>query len=784
MNDVSTQTQADAVTIDDAADKSKASSEQATVDVPTQTGDFVVRGNKPSNASVLHSLSQARGTVVANDDSSESLAPEESIDENKTEVVAQTQEDTFADSSPSRDLALGATLVNTPTEMFSPASQEHDNGEEETQPKEDLSMMESFSPETVALMNQALNQTMFHRVDEDPAVTNGLEDSEQEESRSPDILPRAQNCGHSTSVEESKNAIQDAGENVAAVEASPMVPEELLRIEEAAHQQTLEELAELRDWCDRVQDENTAIQIQVEDTERENRRIQGRLNDAEDQSTTLQTQLSNTEGRIHELTSTSVTLIEGLQRQVVALNAEVSSYVQLGVNCYVRLQQIESLLNPFDRIFAAYQLLMVDAAEQFSTPVPQNLGTDSFSNERFVEIDENDYNEEEENDQKNNGMPILENYEVPRDLTAADAAQAEEYFTPLDDDDYVEDDDDDDLPFPGRPVRPGTANKTPISVFAAMPGDTPNKPSSSPFEDSVRQAQQDPTPATPTFPINFGFSEASVKPEEDREMIAVQEPIQEQVQEPVQDSAYDTKASSTSKGRTYGKRGQGRPGRATAHGKVPLRGGRDSGTSAGFGSPPAGTAFSLNYDFSEASVKAEDKHEATAAPIFGPQVPANSAFPSSPLTPESNFVGTVPKGEQKQGPAQKAGKTPKFGSDAFAKATASPSNSIDNFGVFSFNTANVSEELPNGCTPATEGILCPSLDLNHQDTPKATPQPQQNIYTFSMPTEHMEEDSSAKASRLKNNGDQSRVKLSSSKSKARPSGRSKRATTAVNLDFD
>ena len=61
-----------------------------------------------------------------------------------------------------------------------------------------------------------------------------------------------------------------------------------------------------------------------------------------------------------------ISTIEGLRRQEVNLNEEITWYLQLGIHFYGRLQKAEQFLNPHDEVFAYYQRLVGDAAQYFS----------------------------------------------------------------------------------------------------------------------------------------------------------------------------------------------------------------------------------------------------------------------------------------------------------------------------------------------------------------------------------------------------------------------------------
>lgn len=615
---------------------------------------------------------------------------------------------------------------------------------------------------------------LFRRSEEDPTVGNGLEDIKQDESRSTDPLPRTQNSGHSATLEETANGLQDFGDNVAEEEPSSMVQEVLLRTEEAAHQRTREELTRLEYWCKRLEDENTGLQRQVQDAGRENSRIQRQLHHAEDEITGFSRELSGAEGRIHEFmisTGMYLSTIEQLRNQAIDLDADISWYIQLGVNFYFRLQKVENLLSPYDRVFAEYKSLMREAAQYFSNPVNarDENGDDHDDVTRFEEIDDDDDNEEAEDDQENDGAHFLITNEDIYDTKPAnkvDAIQADENVTALDDDN---------IPFPGHPMRPGTANRVPLSVFTVNSGDTPQSSSTSLFEDPDQQTRQAPSRAAPAFPVDFGFSEPPVIPEEKWKTAAVRTTVQ--------NPARNTEASSTSNRRAHGRggieRGRGRPGRGTNRGKMPPR--RGSGpslensaesTNAAVGSSPVATASSANHILSGSSAKTGDKRDPT-----GPHRPTDSTVNSNPVTPDSKVLGTTPEVEHETESPQVAGNAPVVGSDVFAKSCASTPNSNATFGEFNLENAGEYQMLPNLFTPATGGNdSSPSLDFDFGSPAKAALL-QQNKNIFPIPMEHVEEDSSTNTYGKKSNRDHRLVNSSSSKSKARLTGMAKTPLT-------
>ena len=452
----------------------------------------------------------------------------------------------------STDGSLSGTLVNTPTESFSTASMQYQSGE-------------------------------------DREASSGREDSEKKECRITDLSPGAQKSRHSTPLDETRDTFQDVGETITAAKASLMAQEGLLGAEVAAHQQTLEDIARLEDWCKRLEDENMRLQTNVDDGGCENARIRRQLHNTEDTFTQFQIHADN---QVREHMSS----IKILQEQVVGLNASVSWYMQLGINFYGRLQKAENLLKPYEGIFVQYKHLVNDAAQYFSTPINAGNEKGGVPDDvmRVEEIDQDEPSKEEGNDRANGGVPMLDLNKVTCHTSAnrAGATQAQGRATVLDDDD----DDDDDFPRLYRPMRPGTANRVPISAFAARSGNTLKKPSSSLCENPTQQHRQNPNPGAPAFPIGFDFSNPSLKAEETAT-----------VQGPVQGPAHHTKASNTLPRTKHNKRGiersRGRRNRGTNRGRAPLGGNGGESTNSKTSSIPAATPFSMDFGFSELSVE-------------------------------------------------------------------------------------------------------------------------------------------------------------------------------------
>ena len=473
---------------------------------------------------------------------------------------AQGEEDASTDSSPS------GTLVNTPTEAFSPASVQDQSGE-------------------------------------DREAISGREGTEKEECRTTDLSPGAQKSGHSTPLDEARDTLQDVGETIRAAEARLRAQEELLWAEVAAHQQTCEDFARLEDWCKRLEDENMRLQKNADDAGRENARIGRQLHITEDKLTRFQIHADNqVRGYMNS--------IKKLQEQVVGLNAGIAWYIQLGINFHGRLQKAEKLLKPYERVFVQYKHLMSDAAQYFSTPINAGNQKGGIPDDiiRVEEIHGDDHDMEEGNDRANGSISMLDIDEVTCDHTSANEAGAtitKEDITAINDEDD-DDDDDDNYPRFGRPMRPGTANRVPISVFAARSRNTPKNPPSSLSENPCQQTRSNSSPQTPTFRTGFDFSKPSIKAEEKCETATVQEAAQ--------GPAHHTKASNTSARTKRGKggveRGRGHRSRGTNRGRVPLRGHGGSasgnggdGTNSGTSSTPAATPFPMDFSFSEPSVK-------------------------------------------------------------------------------------------------------------------------------------------------------------------------------------
>lgn len=509
---------------------------------------------------------QTQADAGANDNATDDSASQANIKQFMVDASTQTEENMFADSGPMDNRAPEATLVNTPTEVVSPSMIYHGYDEDSIKPKDDIVKVTSFSMETIALVNRALNQVVFQRVQKELAPTNGLGNIEQEETRNTDFLPGAMDSGHHTPLEEIDSTIPDASENIAATLASLTAQEQLLRAEEAAHQQTREELARLEIWCESLEYENSGLRTRVDHAERENAGLQIQVQDAEDQRRGLFMEISDAERRATDLLNSNelyISMITDLRNRVLDLEANISGYIQLGIHFFARLQKAEKLLNPCDRVFAEFKRLLSDAAQYFNPPVGAGERNGDFHDDvaRVEEIDEDDHEEEGHNDQEDDTtLELLTNVissSHPSTKNAA-ASPAEDSDTPPDDEA---------VPGPSRPMRPGTAKRTPLSAFAAKFENSSENPSLSRFENSAQQSLQAPSTATSAISIDFGFSEASAKSEEEEsEMDALPEVVQE--------SKYTPKVSKTSarkRDRRGGNDGRGSQGRGT---KGALRGGR------------------------------------------------------------------------------------------------------------------------------------------------------------------------------------------------------------------
>ena len=470
---------------------------------------------------------QIQADAGANHNATDYFVPQANIKQFMVDASTQTEENMFADSGPIENLAPEATLVNTPTEVVSPSMIRQEFEQESIKPKDDMVKVTSFSVETAALVNRALDQVVFQRVHEELAPTNGPGNTEQEESRNTDLLSEAMGSGHHNPLEEIGTTIPDASENVTATGASPTVQEELLRAEEAAHQQTREELARLEIWCESLEYENMGLRTRVEDIERENAGLQIQVQDAEDQRRGLFMEISDAERRATDLSNSNelyISMITDLRNRVLDLEANISGYIQLGSHFFARLQKADKLLNPYDRVFAAYKRLLNDAAQYFNPPVGAGEITGDFDDDvaRIEEIDEDDHEEQihkrQDADTTLMLLTDLINSSHPPTNNAA-ASPAEDSDTPLDDEE---------IPGPSRPMRPGTANRAPLSAFAVKSENASERPPPSLFEDFAQESPQAPSDASSPFAIDFGFTEDAAKAgEEEDGMDAVQEEPEE-----------------------------------------------------------------------------------------------------------------------------------------------------------------------------------------------------------------------------------------------------------------
>ena len=548
------------------------------VDVSTQTGHFAASESQPCHTSSSETSSHVRGAGLVNNDSSDTLASEGDPGKCQIEVEEKTSDDEFADSSPSSNLASEATLVENPSGSLSPSMMQQDP------------------------------------VEENPNAITALKGDEQGFYISRNLLSREQSSGKIPLSEQTGSALQDVGETASVAGTSAIVLEQLLVTENAAHQQTREELARLEDWCKHLEVENTELQTRAEHAEREIARIQRQLVIVEDESMTYQTGITNAEAQIRNLMNSNelyISTIEGLRRQEVNLNEEITWYLQLGIDFYGRLQKAEQFLNPHDEVFAYYQRLVGDAAQYFSIPTEAGDGNEEVYDHtvRVEEIHDDDHGEGEENDQESGDFPILDTNNITSDhmpTNEADAGEVKAHVAAIDDDE---------VRCADRPMRPGTANRVPISIFTANNRDACNGPSSSGFGDFAQQIR---SPATSAFPTSFNFSEPSAQPDEKSGATAAPEP------------APNTKASKisarnrTGRGAINSSRESRRHGTNRSRGS-PLGGGDEdaflgeavSNTSDEVDSPAPATSFPIKFGFSETSLKTEGKREANTRPVFG-----------------------------------------------------------------------------------------------------------------------------------------------------------------------
>lgn len=568
--DVSTQTQVYAVSNGDITNISEPNEVVGVVkvDASSQTGHFAASESRPCYTSRSETSSHVKRVGLVNNHSSDTLASEGRRGKCQSEVEGKTSEDDFADSSPSGTLASEATLVDNPSGSLSPSM-----------------IQQGPSQEDHVLIN---------------ASVGGQEDIYISGRQ---ISP----------FEKTGSVVQDVDEINSSVEPSGIVLKQSLVTERSAHQQTREELARLEDWCKRLEAENTELQTRAEHVERENARIQRQLVIVEDESVGYQTELSNAEAQIRNLMNSNeiyISTIEELRRQEVDLNGEIAWYLQLGVGFCGRLQKAEQFLNPHDKCFAYYQRLVGDAAQLFSIPTEAGDENKEIHGHavRVEEIDDTGH-EGKEDDQESGGSSILDTNNTTSDhlpTNEADAGEPEAHVAAINDDE---------VPCADRPMRPGTANRVPISVFTSNNGDASNGRPSSIFGDFAQQVR---SPATSAFPISFDFSEHSAQPDEKSGTSAAPEAA------PITKAPKSSARSKTGKGGIYSSGESRRHGANRPRGSP--RGGGDedvflgeavSNTNCGVDSSPPATAFPINFGFSETSLKTEGKREANSSAVFG-----------------------------------------------------------------------------------------------------------------------------------------------------------------------
>ena len=142
----------------------------------------------------------------------------------QSEVQIMPPENTFTDISPSSNPAAEAKITNTPTESLSPL----------IKPKN----------QTGAVL----------------AATEAFQCGEDEVNLGKGPVLKAQRSEVCDPLEKTESVFEDACKVASAVEAGSIVHEEMLRIEEIAHQQTREEVARLGGWCKHLEAENMELQ--------------------------------------------------------------------------------------------------------------------------------------------------------------------------------------------------------------------------------------------------------------------------------------------------------------------------------------------------------------------------------------------------------------------------------------------------------------------------------------------------------------------------------------------
>ena len=376
-----------------------------------------------------------------------------------------------------------------------------------------------------------------------------LEGYPQNASRSPHSVRGAlKDRNHVPPSVPENNTLQSICKPHTAATPSQIVhPDSQPRTELAAHRLTRDELAKTKLWCKSLEEENTNLLTQLDEARRERTLLQRRLDDASDANLNLDIALSDAGERIRALSYENelyVSEIERLRNEIADLSADVNCYRQIGTVFYTRLKKAEEVLRPSDRVFAEYQRLMRDVARFSPMGVEaREEGANLYDDvARFEEISDADRTEGDWNNQNVNDSRVMGSnhiHHASTSTTSTSTTQEKAYTT------TSQDDDDDSCP--NRPrMRPGTAHRVPLSVFAdgASAKEVPRTPSSSLLFENLTSRNPSSQPSTlPTKPRFSG------QPSKDREKSAVKEPSQ------------NTPASKTSADRSRSGRGGIEPGR-------------------------------------------------------------------------------------------------------------------------------------------------------------------------------------------------------------------------------
>lgn len=219
-------------------------------------------------------------------------------------------------------------------------------------------------------------------------LRNDLDQIQEEKnvSRSPDALEPAE--GHEvrdTPIEKTAGVFQDVAEDHAAASPTPIEQEDLLSAKLAAHQQTREELAQLKEQM-------TAKDRLLNSTNRLLRDVRRGYEELEQLQTDLQEELDEANLRISELeSSTGAESLMALEFRIITLKVaaaqmlemlanrddiirrgtkELNFFIRLGTKLYTRLRKAEKLLKG---ALGRDDGLMRLAEQRLPIPVPAEI---------------------------------------------------------------------------------------------------------------------------------------------------------------------------------------------------------------------------------------------------------------------------------------------------------------------------------------------------------------------------------------------------------------------------